>query len=72
MFGVSSVRYGSFAVRANFRSIILGVNSGRISVRSVRVILIGSLLPGLIIASEALGSTISDQINGYDEFMVGS
>jgi len=31
----------------NFRSIISGVSSGRISVRSVRVIRIGSLLPYL-------------------------
>ena len=44
MFGLSSVRYGSFSIWVNFRSIISGLSSGRISVRSVRV---GSLLPGL-------------------------
>ena len=47
MFGSSLVRYGSFSVRANFRSIILGVSSGRISVRSVRVIWVGLLFPSL-------------------------
>ena len=49
MFGLSSVRYGSFSVRVNFRSIISGLSSGRISVRSVRVIRIGLLLPGLVV-----------------------
>jgi len=47
MFGLSSVWYGSFSVRVNFRSIISGLSSGMISVRSVRVIRVGSLLPGL-------------------------
>ena len=47
MFGLSLIRYGSFSVRTNFRSIILGVSSGRISVRSVGVIRVGSLLLGL-------------------------
>jgi len=37
MFGLSSVRYRSFSVRVNFRSIISGLSSGRISVHSVRV-----------------------------------
>ena len=48
MFGLSSVRYGSFSVRVNFRSIISGLSSGRISVRIIRV---GSLLPGLSIVN---------------------
>ena len=48
MFGLSSVRYGSFLVRVNFRSIISGLSSGRISVHSVRVIRVGSLLPDLL------------------------
>ena len=47
MFRLSSVRYGSFSVWVNFRSIISGLNSGRISVRWVQVIRVGSLLPGL-------------------------
>ena len=49
MFGSSLVRYWSFSVRVNFRSIISGVNSGRISVCLVRVVRIGSLLPGLML-----------------------
>jgi len=48
MFGLSLVRYGSFSVRVNFRSTISGLSSGRILVRSVRLILVGSLLPGLV------------------------
>ena len=47
MYRLSSVRYGSFSVRVNFRSIISGLSSGMISVRSVRVIRVESLLPGL-------------------------
>ena len=56
MFELSSVRYGSFSVRAKFRSIVSGVNLGRISVHSVQVIRIGSLLPGLLAATLALGA----------------
>ena len=48
MFMSGSVRYGSFLVRVNFKSIISIVSSSRISVRSIRVIRIRSLLPGLI------------------------
>jgi len=47
MFRSSSVRYRSFSVRVNFRSIISGYNSGRISIRLIRVIRVASLLPGL-------------------------
>jgi len=47
MFGLSLVRYGSFSVRVNFRLIISSVSSGRISVRLVRIIRVGSLLSGL-------------------------
>ena len=45
MFGSSLVRYGSFSVQVNFRSIISDVSSGRIS---VRVIWVESLLSSLI------------------------
>ena len=45
MFRLTSVWYGSFAVWVNFRSIISGVSSGKISVRLVRLIRVGSLLP---------------------------
>ena len=44
MFGSSSVRYGLFSVRVKFRSTILDVSLGRILVRSVWVIQVGSLL----------------------------
>ena len=44
MFELSSIWYGSFSVWVNFRSIISGVNSSRIS---VRIIQIGSLLPSI-------------------------
>jgi len=50
MFESSSVRCGSFSVRVNFRPIISGVSSGRISVRSIWVIWIGLLLRGLVSA----------------------
>jgi len=59
MFGSSSVRYGSFSIRANFKSIISGVSSDRIPVRSVRVIRVGSLLPGLTL--------IKDYVLDYDK-----
>jgi len=51
MFGSSSVQYGSFLVRVNFRTIISSVSFGMISVRSVRIIRVGSLLPDLNISS---------------------
>jgi len=47
MFRTSSIQYGLFSVQVNFRLIISGVSSGRILFRSIRVIWIGSLLPGL-------------------------
>ena len=50
MFGLSSVRYESFSVGVNFGSIISGLSSSRISIRSVWVIRVGSLLPGLILS----------------------
>ena len=53
MFGLSSIQYGSFSVRAKFRSIISGVSSGRNSVRSVWV---RSLLPDLLTVTLALGA----------------
>ena len=42
----SLVRYGSFSVEVNFRSIISDVSLGRISVHSVQLIQIRSLLSG--------------------------
>ena len=71
MFGLSSVRYRSFSVWANFRSIISGVSSGRISVRSVRVIQVGSLLPGLVrmnfLSFIILGANVSDVFLGFQK-----
>jgi len=48
MFWLSLVRYRSFSVQVNFRSIISGLSSGRILVRVIRV---GSLLLGLVASS---------------------
>ena len=67
MFGSSSVRYRLFLVRVNFKSIISNVSSVRISVRSMQVIQIRSLLPGLAIILDSIGMNDDESILLLDD-----